>query len=444
MSSTESSTPVTWVQQTVLACAKGHQIATTLYSPDMGAGTAQSPHPTAKLKMNDETYTLTISAFNLGVALFCANQLFLRQRHQRVYILLALFFAVQSLAEIITIIEYTRPDDDSRRQLLRWFSLAYPVMLAQPLLFWLYVRALTSEDEPSRITHKIWHALPLVLSICLVASIFMLPESIFMDRDIEFSTLGPMVKFTLIYWQVVEIVFYIQVAAYLYLTMRMLSAYSTRLKDLFATTQDRELSWIWWITTVVAAYLLLSLGKIAAAAAGIDVLGLFSSATLVMDSLTNLAITWVIAIWGVRQQPGLVRETTNSETSFERSDATQSKYERSALTDEHASRIAGKIDKAMTKDLLYRDPNLSLWDLAKHISVTSNYVSQTLNMTLHSSFFDYVNKWRIQDAVTQLQDTDETILVIAYDVGFNSRSSFYNAFKKEMGMTPSALRSKSS
>ncbi|XHE53897.1 AraC family transcriptional regulator (plasmid) [Phaeobacter sp. BS34] len=94
----------------------------------------------------------------------------------------------------------------------------------------------------------------------------------------------------------------------------------------------------------------------------------------------------------------------------------------------------------MTKDMLYRDPNLSLWDLAKHISVTSNYVSQTLNMTLQSNFFDYVNKWRIQDAVKQLHDTDETILVIAHDVGFNSRSSFYNAFKREMNTTPSALR----
>ncbi|MFU1684321.1 helix-turn-helix domain-containing protein [Phaeobacter piscinae] len=72
--------------------------------------------------------------------------------------------------------------------------------------------------------------------------------------------------------------------------------------------------------------------------------------------------------------------------------------------------------------------------------MTSNYVSQTLNMTLQSNFFDYVNKWRIQDAVTQLHDTDETILVIAHDVGFNSRSSFYNAFKREMNTTPSALR----
>jgi AraC-like DNA-binding protein len=96
----------------------------------------------------------------------------------------------------------------------------------------------------------------------------------------------------------------------------------------------------------------------------------------------------------------------------------------------------------MSNDLVYRDPNLSLWDLAKHIGVTSAYVSQTLNTTIGSNFFDYINSWRVRDAVEQLQNSDETILVITYDVGFNSRSSFYKAFKREMGTTPSELRTK--
>jgi AraC-like DNA-binding protein len=160
-----------------------------------------------------------------------------------------------------------------------------------------------------------------------------------------------------------------------------------------------------------------------------------------VDAFAGLAITWVIGIWGVRQQPGLIRNLPDDAPAPTRSALQPAKYERSALTDDHAARIAAKIEQAMSRDMLYRDANLSLWDLAKHIKVTSNYVSQTLNMTLNSNFFDYVNKWRIKDAVKQLRDTDETILVVAYDVGFNSRSSFYNAFKREMGTTPSKLRS---
>ncbi|WP_260100587.1 hypothetical protein [Phaeobacter inhibens] len=46
--------------------------------------------------------------------------------------------------------------------------------------------------------------------------------------------------------------FYVQVTLYLVLIMRMLSRYRARLKDLFATTEDRELTWVWWITTTIA------------------------------------------------------------------------------------------------------------------------------------------------------------------------------------------------
>ncbi|UWR78319.1 helix-turn-helix domain-containing protein (plasmid) [Phaeobacter inhibens] len=54
-------------------------------------------------------------------------------------------------------------------------------------------------------------------------------------------------------------------------------------------------------------------------------------------------------------------------------------------------------------------------------------------------FFDYINHWRIQDAKNRLRSSDATILAIAYDVGFNSRSSFYTAFKRELGADPFAI-----
>ncbi|QBY01943.1 AraC family transcriptional regulator [Rhodophyticola sp. CCM32] len=394
--------------------------------------------------MAGNTYDPIILAFQLGVALFCANQLFLHQRNQRIYVPLALFFAAQTINFLVGIIDLLWGQYGYEVMIARWGSITLPATLAQPLLFWLYVRALTSEDGANRIAHKGWHALPLVLSLIGIPLMFMLPRSAFEQDILDFNGFSLLTQSTFIYVQVVAIVFYGQLAVYLFLTMRMMSAYRARLKDLFATTENRELSWIWWITTTVSAYLLLSVGQLGVELSGLAIPQSFLNASDLMDRLVSVAITWVIAIWGVRQQPGLMREPMNGKTFPERSEETKSKYERSALTDEHAKRIAGKIEQAMIKDLLYRDPNLSLWDLAKHIKVTSNYVSQTLNTTLRSNFFDYVNKWRIQDAVKQLHDTEETILVIAYDVGFNSRSSFYNAFKREMGTTPSALRARAS
>ncbi|MFS4583615.1 helix-turn-helix domain-containing protein [Phaeobacter sp. C3_T13_0] len=390
--------------------------------------------------MADETYLLALSAFHLGMAVFCTNQLLLRQRHQRVYVPLALFFVSQSVSEVLYLLGLIFADVSYDYLLSRIGSLSVPAVFAQPLLLWLYVRALTSEDDGPPIRQKIWHAVPIVLACSMVVLLWTLPKSLFGQSDMEFSDLSQYIQTILIYFQLVQVMFYCQVTIYLVLIMRLLSRYRARLKDLFATTEDRELTWVWWITTTIAAYLFISFGEIIADLFDIKMLVLFSDASELTNSLSSLAITWVIGIWGVRQQPGLMPKPRSETPSSQESDLVAAKYERSALTDDHAARIAAKIERAMIKDMLYRDANLSLWDLAKHISVTSNYVSQTLNMTLQSNFFDYVNKWRIQDAVKQLHETDETILVIAHDVGFNSRSSFYNAFKREMNTTPSALR----
>ena len=94
----------------------------------------------------------------------------------------------------------------------------------------------------------------------------------------------------------------------------------------------------------------------------------------------------------------------------------------------------------MQQDTLYLDASLSLPKLAKHIHTSPNYISQTLNETLGMSFFDYVNKYRVSAAQQLLENTEETVLNIAMAVGFNSKSSFYTAFKKHTQLTPSQFK----
>jgi len=70
------------------------------------------------------------------------------------------------------------------------------------------------------------------------------------------------------------------------------------------------------------------------------------------------------------------------------------------------------------------------------LGVSANYVSQTLNQTMQTSFFEYVNNARVEAAKEKLLNNDGTVLEIAMAVGFNARSSFYKAFKASTGMTP--------
>lgn len=97
----------------------------------------------------------------------------------------------------------------------------------------------------------------------------------------------------------------------------------------------------------------------------------------------------------------------------------------------------------MVEQQLYLDPELSLPKLADYLDTTVNHVSQTINAGLQTTFFDYINQKRVEAAIKLMQsDTTsrEAILDIALEVGFNSTSTFYNAFRKVTGQTPGAYR----
>ncbi|MCI4646390.1 MAG: helix-turn-helix domain-containing protein [Hyphomonadaceae bacterium] len=111
------------------------------------------------------------------------------------------------------------------------------------------------------------------------------------------------------------------------------------------------------------------------------------------------------------------------------------------LPEDQMARIAGKLETAMRRDRLYENPNLSRRQLSDAIGTTDHRVSEVLNRHLCTSFYDYVNSWRIHEAKRLLaEDSSRSVLEIALEVGFNSRSTFYSAFRKSTGQNPSEFR----
>ncbi|QZT37252.1 helix-turn-helix domain-containing protein [Halosquirtibacter xylanolyticus] len=103
------------------------------------------------------------------------------------------------------------------------------------------------------------------------------------------------------------------------------------------------------------------------------------------------------------------------------------------------------LKKCMTDKELYLDVKLTLSDLAKEINVTPNQLSHLLNEVVGRAFYDFVNDYRIEEVKKRLVDPiyhHHTIISIAWDCGFNSKSAFNRIFKTNTGMTPSAFRRK--
>jgi AraC-like DNA-binding protein len=97
----------------------------------------------------------------------------------------------------------------------------------------------------------------------------------------------------------------------------------------------------------------------------------------------------------------------------------------------------------MEEEKIYLQPDLTLPQLASALSCSVNHVSQAINAGFGMSFFDYLNQLRVREATRLLQTGDgdtPTVLNVALQVGFNSTSTFYVAFKKVTGKTPAEFR----
>jgi len=119
------------------------------------------------------------------------------------------------------------------------------------------------------------------------------------------------------------------------------------------------------------------------------------------------------------------------------------KYEKSRLTPERSQRYLKRLIEFMENQKPYTNGNLTVQKLAEELSIPTAHLSQTINEQLGQSFSEFLNSYRIDEAKRRLRDPafkHLSILGIAEDVGFNSKSSFNAVFKKHTHITPSEFR----
>jgi AraC-like DNA-binding protein len=116
------------------------------------------------------------------------------------------------------------------------------------------------------------------------------------------------------------------------------------------------------------------------------------------------------------------------------------KYAKSGLNEAQVEELHEKLISMMEKDKPYLNAELSLAGLANSLAVHSNYLSQVINDKEGVTFYDYINKHRIEEFKRKANSGDSqkyTLLTLAYDSGFNSKSSFNRNFKKVTQLSPS-------
>lgn len=97
----------------------------------------------------------------------------------------------------------------------------------------------------------------------------------------------------------------------------------------------------------------------------------------------------------------------------------------------------------MNQQKPYHDPELTLTSLANSVNISRNQLSEIINTGTGGNFYDFVNKYRVEEVKQLMQNPkfkDFTILAIAFEAGFPSKSTFNSIFKKFTGLTPSVYR----
>ncbi|HEY4654460.1 MAG TPA: helix-turn-helix domain-containing protein [Cyclobacteriaceae bacterium] len=331
--------------------------------------------------------------------------------------------------------------------------------LVGPSLYF-YVKELSSSKRPTTLWIQLLHILPAVVSVLFLLPFYFMNanEKVLMWASMKDSLEG--LRISPLNAGLLSAV--LQKVVYLLLSFRLIAAYSARIKQSFSSIEKISLS---WLRTLLALFFALCFFCIFYA--------LFSASLGISREahysfyLALTVVTFMLAL-KVFLQPEIFSRLEAAHRSevirtdgdmapplpralADVADATgdtvsKGKYHKSRLTDERAAEIERQLVKVMEIKKPFLEPELTLTLLSDVLSVSPHHLSQVINSELNKSFFDFVNEYRVQETKRLLISAESSrisILGIALDAGFNSKSAFYSAFTKRTGMTPSEFRKQS-
>lgn len=217
----------------------------------------------------------------------------------------------------------------------------------------------------------------------------------------------------------------------------IINKHQKNIKDRFSNTDKKELHWLKClsigngiiyilslffennITYTAIVILVLFIGFF-----GINQLKIFYSNTDTVDTLEKEFTT--------------ENQLTNT-TEIPEKNSSKEKYAKSGLNGDMASEIYTALKDFMEESSFYKNQELTLIELSKSLKVHPNHLSQVINEMEGKNFYNYINSLRINEFIkiaSKAENKKFTMISLAYDCGFNTKSTFNKHFKLKTGKTP--------
>ena len=281
-------------------------------------------------------------------------------------------------------------------------------LLHGPFLFY-YVSHLTGQIPKYKYSW-ILHGLPFAISLILISTFIFRPDEIklavYKGDNNEYNWFS-----YLNYASIVS-----SGLGYFFVSNLKLIKHKKNIKEAFSTTDKVNLNWLRYLTYGIGSIYLISA---------------FFDEEYIFGAIVIFIL--LIGFFGIRQV-GIFSNLPQSTP-----DTPQKRYAKSGLSKNEGEQLFSRLKQLMSDEKLFTESNLTLLQLAKRLKTTPNYLSQLINENSGDNFYAFINNLRIEEFKTRITDpgyANHKLISIAYDCGFNSKSTFNKYFKEHTGQTP--------
>lgn len=294
-------------------------------------------------------------------------------------------------------------------------------LLHGPFLF-LYTTSLT--DGKTTPSNKLLHFIPYALALLSIIPFLLLSSEdkiiVYQNEGEAYSTLTSIIFFGII----------LSGMTYSILSLRSLVKHKRRIKDNYSYTEKINLQWLF---------------KLIIGLSCIWIIVLFADDEYIFSSVVLYVL--FIGYYGIKQvgiftnqlPPVYPLAFESTEPSGSSVTSENLKYEKSSLTDNQLEAIHGELVHLMNNKKAYLTSELTLTMVSQELGVHPNTLSQVINKAEQKNFFDYINTLRVKEfkeRVVKPENQKYTLLSLAYECGFNSKTSFNRNFKNITGKSP--------
>lgn len=377
--------------------------------------------------MNDKIDLLVIvTVVSLFISLFLAFFLFaVKTKHKLSNTLFAAFLILCAIDTSQTLFDLIIDKPSNFGMLRGLFA------FLQIPAFYLYVLSVCYSDFKLKPKHLL-HLLPF-----LIANAIMIPRFYAVDEASK-------INFIQNYQSMVEIQFnhiliHVQLFAYIIAVFMVLRKAKKLYLENCAGTSISSYNWLFQFTVVLTILYSVALLKNIFKFSDYPYISEWIKIGLLVFQL--FIVCWYL--FKALNNPGLFRSIDSKLKLVSDIVLEEKNKEESTLNEKEYNEELLKLQQYMAEEKPFLDPSLTIQDVSATIQIPVRDLSLLINHKLQQHFYDFVNTYRIEEAMEILKDSTKskmTVLEILYEVGFNSKSSFNTAFKKHTGDTPTVYR----